>query len=408
MIIRKIKPEELKRTNELFAIAFECETDNIKSAKEVYEEVLSNPTSRGNVNWSERWAAFEDDDRTMMSDFIVTPFPVNFDGNRCTMTGIGGVATLPQYRRSGGIRACFEAALPSMFEDGVAFSYLYPFSTAYYRKFGYEMCCERLRYYIKLSAIRTYPVDGTCHLLEQGNIMLDEIKQIYEVWQNKYNMMIINEDYEYAWVSKSNPAKDQCFTYLYKSKAGVPKGFMTFRKEDDASGRNIRCSRFFYTDKEGFQGLINLLYTLASDHNYGIFELPTDQIITPLFPEWSMGAGRCEKVFWGMIRVINVEKVLQMASYKGDGSIVIHITDAFIPQNNHKFYVHFKEGKADTVTITEEPADISLGMNDFSRLIVGAYDTNALDYMEGVQINASLDKIAKVFYLKPNHITEYF
>ena len=109
MIVRKIRPEELKRTYELFSIAFEFSADSEKSPTEIYEEVLKHPNSREDTFWGERWAAFEDDDRTMMSYFIAQPFPMQFDGHEYTMTGIGGVATLPQYRRKGGIRGCFEA-----------------------------------------------------------------------------------------------------------------------------------------------------------------------------------------------------------------------------------------------------------------------------------------------------------
>ena len=69
MIVRKIKPEEIKRTNELFAIAFEFEMDNTKSADEVYQDTLNNPKSRDDVYCLERWAAFEDDNKTMMSNF---------------------------------------------------------------------------------------------------------------------------------------------------------------------------------------------------------------------------------------------------------------------------------------------------------------------------------------------------
>lgn len=408
MIVRKIKPEELKRTNELFAIAFEFEMDNTASAEQVYEEVISDPGTRDNFYWGKRWAAFEDDNQTMMSYFVAKPYPVNFDGHHCTMTGIGGVATLPQYRRRGGIRRCFESSLSDMYESGIEFSYLYPFSTAYYRKFGYELCCERLRYQMKLSAFRPFPVEGNCFLLEPEHNLLDDIKQIYKVWQNKYNMMVENEDFEYAWVSKANPAKDQHFTYVYKSKSGEPKGFITFHKEDQSSGRNLQCSRLFYTDLEGFQGLMNLVHTYSSEHQFIIFELPTDQVITPLFPEWAMGSGRCEKVLCGMVRVVDVIQVLQKAKYRGSGSIVIQIADAFIPQNNNSFYVSFVDGIATEVSITDEPADVSLGIADFSRLIVGVCDTNAIEFMESVHVNTDMEKISKVFYQKPNLITEYF
>lgn len=225
MIVRKIHPEELKRTYELFAIAFEFSADLEKSPMETYEEVLAHPGSREDACWGERWAAFEDDDCTMMSYFIAQPFPMQFDGHEFTMTGIGGVATLPQYRRKGGIRGCFEAALPAMYRDGHVFSYLYPFSTAYYRKFGYEMGCEKVHYHVYLKSLKYYDVSGSCFLSEQGNEMWDEIRQIYRIWQDKYNMMVVNGEYEFSRIAKGNPVKDQVFTYVYKSGDGTPKGF---------------------------------------------------------------------------------------------------------------------------------------------------------------------------------------
>ena len=408
LIVRKIKPEELKRTRELFAIAFESPMDTAKTAKEVYEEAISAPASRYDFYWEERWAAYEDDDRTMLSYFAATPYPVHFDGHHCTMTGIGGVASLPQYRRRGGIRSCFAAALPDMYEHGYAFSYLYPFSTAYYRKFGYEMCCERTRYTIRLDAIRPFAVDGTCFLAEPGNVMLDDIKYVYEKWQNNYNMMIVNEDYEYAWVMKSEPAKEQRFTYVYRNKDGIPKGFLSFCKVDESSGRNLQCSHFFYTDMEGFKGLMNLVYSYSGDHRYITFELPTDQTITTLLPEWSLGAGRSEHVFCGMVRVVNVVQVLQMAKFKGSGTLVLQIKDDFILQNNDRFLVRFKDDVALEVTHTDLPADISLGIGDFSRLIVGICDTETLLSMDSVVIHTDIEKISKLFYRKPALITEYF
>ena len=125
MIVRKIKPEEVLRANELFAIAFEQPMDREAAAKPDNENV-------------HRWAAFDESSGEMMSSFIINDYTVRFDGHACKMGGIGGVATLPQYRRRGGIRGCFQEALPDMYASGYDLSYLYPFSTAYYRKFGYE------------------------------------------------------------------------------------------------------------------------------------------------------------------------------------------------------------------------------------------------------------------------------
>ena len=56
-------------------------------------------------------------------------------------------------------------------------------------------------------------VSGNCYLSEQENDMSDEIKQIYRIWQNRYNMMVLADEYEFSWIGKANPTKDQVFTY---------------------------------------------------------------------------------------------------------------------------------------------------------------------------------------------------
>lgn len=408
MIIRKIKPEELKRTSELFSIAFESAMDSSKSAMEVYEETVKNPKSREDVYWQERWAAFEDDDRTMMSFFSAKPFPVQFDGNVYRMTGIGGVSSLPQYRRSGGIRGCFEAALPAMYQDGAAFSYLYPFSTAYYRKFGYEMGCSVLQYHVRLDYKR-FAADGFCALAEPGNLMYDEICRIYRVWQEKYNMMIANESYEFDWALKSDPVKNQEFTYVYRSKENVPLGYMTVKQVTESDGRNLQCTRFCCVNAEGLKGLLNLLLSLGTDHAYATFSLPSDMDLSLILPEWSMGAASAKKIFAGMVRVINVKKVLLGARYRGSGSLSIQISDRQIPENCGVFTVQFRDGRALSIDQNDAAApDLSMGINEFSRLIIGEGSTASMEFMDNVKIYGSPAQIGKVFYPKPALIREYF
>lgn len=408
MIVRKIKPTEIKRVNELCALSFEYGEDNTKSPEEIFENVRRNPQSRLDLAWHSRWAAFEDDDQTMMSCLSVIPYPVQFDGHHTTMMGIGGVASLPPYRRKGGIRACFEAALPDMYESGAVFSYLYPFSTAYYRKFGYEMCCERNRYQLLLDKLPFTQVGGSFHLIEQGKPWLAEIKTVYRAWQESYNMMIIGEAPEFAWVEKANPFKDQQYSYLYMSGEGIPKSYITFQKVDEPSGRNLKCSRFVFTDAEGFYGIVNLFVSLAADHRFVTFELPSSLLIEPLLPEWSMGVGQRENAYCGMARVVNVFDALKMARTSGDGALVLEIHDAHIPQNNGRFAVRFASSRVTEVSLTDEAPDVSLGIADFSRLLLGVYDTHMLRFLKNVTVHNTLSDLSALFFRKDMMIGEYF
>lgn len=163
MIVRKTALEEARRVNELFAICFEMPYTNCPADPEKDDAT--------------HWAAF-DEDGEMMSTFTVSDFTVQFDGSPCKMGGIGGVATLPQYRRRGGIRACFQRALPDMYGSGYDFSYLYPFSTAYYRKFGYENCVQKYGWAVDLSLLNPPKEGGSFRLAEKGCPMTAEIRAL--------------------------------------------------------------------------------------------------------------------------------------------------------------------------------------------------------------------------------------
>lgn len=427
MIARQIRPEEIKRTEELFSISFDSAYENEHSPMELYQKYKDQPRCREQEHSLERFAAFEDDGKTMMSSFIMQPFDIRFDGHDEPMFSIGGVATLPQYRKRGGIRACFTEALPYLYEKNVVFSYLYPFSTAYYRKFGYEMCSKRMYYSVALSFIPSFSVSGSCYLLDSSTASMAarDIPHIYSVWQKKYNTMVLGVPYDFHFIQNANPYKDQVFTYVYRSAAGEPLAYMTFRNQTDPAVRQIECSRFFYLNEEGFEGLLTLARSFATDYRRINFSLPTDSLLERLIPEWSQGAVDCHLYPNGMIRVINVQKALQDAAYLGDGSCTIQVEDPFIAQNNHIFRLVFEnglcksadpiktgvsEGRNFSVTPCKKSCmpDITLSIAAFSALITGGYESSALEQFPGVSVHGNAETLKRVFYKKPVFITTNF
>lgn len=410
MHARKICPKEVKRTEELFSVSFDLPYQNDISPMKLYENYVSNPQNREQEHCLERFAAFEDDDKTMISCIFTKPFSVFFDGFQELMYSIGGVSTLAQYRKRGGIRMCFEKALPYLYEKGAVFSYLYPFSTTYYRKFGYEICCNRRLYRIALSQIPAYSSSGSCYLLESTTKerAAKDIPIIYEASQSRCNMMVKGTSYDYLFIQSANPYKDQTFTYIYCSSDSEPCAYMTFRCNTNPNHRILECSSFHYTNTDGLKGLLTLARSFVSDYRHIHFSLPDNPSLEPVLSEWSMGAVGCELIPNGMVRVIDVKKALADARYMGSGHISLDITDPFIPENNGVFQVNFSEGHCTAVTNTNQKADICLSISTFSAFITGGYDTNILSQFPDVKIQCSIDTAAQIFYKKPVYITTYF
>ena len=410
MKVRKIRADEYKRAQQFCSLAFEYSLENERLCPSEYLcQVQSNPQSRQDIHWDSQWAAFADDDRTMLSTFTAIPYQANFDGHSVGMMGIGGVATLPEYRRMGGIRACFEHALPDFYEHGMVLSYLYPFSTVFYRKFGYELGCNRMLHKIALNAVSPVEIKGSFHLLEPGADLLGDIRRVSEAMQKQYNLMILQEDIEYSWVKKADPFQDRVYTYVYRDEQGAPKGVVTYKPVIDQGDRALDCSqRFWFADIEGLTALLHLLSRLKADHSHALIHLPENVHLDAVIPEWSFGNVKRDNQRFGMVRVVNVEQALSLAQMRGKDELTIDVHDEQIAQNNARFTVSFEPGKPNRVSRTKNAPDLCLSIQDFSRLICGAFHANDLQWLPNVRIHCSVEKLSKVFYRKPMFINRYF
>lgn len=397
MEVRKIKADEYSRADELFHIAFEFAQKDEKIEAEVEPK-------------DEKWAAFSDSGE-MMSCIEVDPFVSNFDGEAVKMAGIGGVSTLAQYRGSGGIRGCFEHILPDLYKDGCELSYLYPFSTGYYEKFGYAMCGDKLRYIINLRSLKHLDgADGEV-FLHEGNIHLDDIKKVYKEYTKNFNICHIRSDADFKGLENAEPAKDTNYTYIYKAKNGEPKGVMSFKKilEDDGKFYMACGNAFWFSDSEGLKGLLNFTAAFVTYYEAIRFFLPAHINITSFVAEWAIYPNKIESFSLGMARVIDVKKILLLAKYRGEGSIKIKISDRQLPQNNHTFKADFAGSHAVSVEVDDIAGeDISLSVGDFSRLILGDRSVEELQYMEKIIVNCDNSLLEKIFYKKPIFLLENF
>lgn len=396
MIVRQTTKEEARRINELFAICFEFPYTNCP---------IEDPETDDGIHW----AAFTEDGE-MMANFTVPTYTIHFDGHAAKMAGIGGVATLPQYRRRGAIRACFHKALPEMYREGYVFSYLYPFSTRFYRQFGYECCVQKYGWEVDLQLLDAPRSAGTFRLCEKNRPQTGAIRRIDRVWEHQFNMMVRHRDEDYKWTLEADPAVKQEFTYVWYDAANVPGAYTTFRALWQEGKRNIVCSRFCFTDKEGFAGLMQLFKSLSADHAYAKFQTPALPALQYLMNEWSLGAVKWEILAnSGMVRVVNVQKALEMAAYRGSGQVTLEIRDPQIPQNTGRFAVSFAHGKAVSVTQTDAEPDARLTIPAFSALICGVWDLGeARHTLSGLEVPGSAAALEQIFYRKPLMIVDFF
>lgn len=400
MFARKLQPEEYWRASLNMAVAFEYPFEFEKEKAKAPE-----PTPR------EAWyGAFPQGEQTPAAALIINRREVRFDGHILKMGGVGGVATLPAHRRGGAIRACIGTALRDLYDEGYALSHLYPFSTSFYRQFGYACAGgQSVIWRVKLKNLRGLPdVGGTVRQIFPGDD-LSVLKDIYDRAYADVNFSCLRETFDKE-LEGEKPLNNKRWIFVWYDGTGTPGGFLVGTRDKDT----LHCSHDFasgdamiYTDVRALLGLLNFVRTAYIANFEAVqFVAPAHANLYGLIPEHS--EKDCWPVMDGMARAVNVEKLLQCCRCRGEGQLVLKVSDTILPENNDTFALHFAPGAENQVERTGAEADISLDVGNLAVLLGGARDTASLAWTPDITVHRQTPAIGQVFYRKPCHIMDLF
>lgn len=406
--VRRITKDELAMTGEMFRIAFEFPDKDAADNDAILRDMEEHPNSRETVSALEKWAAF-DEEGNMASMIGSVRLTARFDGHALPMGGVGGVSTLPQYRRQGGVRMCLEAHMRDCYNDGVVLDYLYPFSTRFYKQFGYETIGKVNYYSIPLRAIDADDVGGTVKPHKLGSRKADIIK-VYQDYTQHYNLSVVRTEADWDRLDDSDMSKTGEYIYVWYNDAGEAKGVIGFRKVPNSVEKFDldAIQMFWFSDSEGFRGLLQFVRGFEVYYRNLNIKLASDFPVDAFIKEWALYPLECKVSAMGMVRVLNVAKALEAAAYKGTGSVKIAVEDAILTENNKTFLVEFADRKAVMVTQTQETPDIIMPIGYFSKFLMGDPDVSSMEYFSGIKILDNRENIAKVFYRKSMLILDGF
>ncbi len=410
MIIRKIRKDDLNERNIISSVCFE-RPYSLRTPIELYEE-YSKPTSRIEENWNNRWCAFLDDGETMISSLGSFPYNMYFDGNKVKVGAISGVVTMPQYRKQGAVRECLKNAFREMYEQGIPFSYLYPFSTKYYNKFGYESVTKKVVWTLPISSIKETDIRGAVKFYQPSDDISD-LKTIYNSCMSDCNYAIVRNNLDWELLTKTFDLDNtpQFFTYSFTNHSGTPKAFITFTKDVDEFNRKLMdCKNFFCVDFEGFCGILQFVKNFSANYDAVRFALPEFFRPEKAFNEFEIDYKYMISSFHGMARIVDVEKVLKLAKYNGSGKVTISLNDSYCPWNEGVYEIVFSQGNLITLKKLPNDADIDAQMriNDFTALISGRYSSDDFEYLPELIVHGNIENLSKVFYRKKIFIWDFF
>lgn len=396
MEVRKIRPEEHIDALKILSIAFRWSKD-FSGEKEEPGKFYGG---------YETWRATFDDEGKMCSALELTPFKIKYDGNTVNMAGVGGVISLPEERNKGYVRKLFEYCFKEMRENKQWFSFLYPFSNEYYRKFGYEASLSKIKYTIPLNSFKVFKNTGKVKMYLPGDDS-SHIKFMYDKFTEEKNLAVLRNEGLWNRHIGEDPYKNILYTYVWYDKENNPMGYITFKcqKRQDF-GADMCVKELIWLSTEAITGIFSFLGGFIPNYKNFVWETTEDYKLNLILTE---PANIKTEVFTsGMNRIVDIEEVLKLKKCpKGEGVLAFEVHDDFLGWNNGIFVVSWNK---DDVKVEKKDCtpDLSCSIQVMTQLLTGY--TSPEDYMfsDNLRINKNIDLILSYFSKKKLYLNESF
>ena len=351
MIIRELTPEDVREHDKVSSQAFvyDCDIDDKNSV--LPEEIML--------------GAFLPDWKTLMADMEIVDRRCTFGNGTVRCAAVGGVASKPEFRGRGAVTGLFEALFCDERWD---ISILYPFSSAYYRRLGYESVGRTLSITVPFRELKGIERNSDAVLFEGENPQ--ELLDIYNSYAEKYNLCFLRDNTD---AYSAEPYKSCQYTYICDGKS-----YVTFSL--DRAKRTVSVKEIIYTDKQSLEKALGFLRNYEGNYDTVIFEkLPLDTPIVNYISDDKKAEMICSST--GAARIHNFRNVLAARLYPEEkGSFAVEIDGTL-------YDVSFCGGKAEVNEGLKKMPEVSLSVNAASKILLSGVDgKKEAEFINGVKI----------------------
>lgn len=397
MPVRRIDRKEMLECEKIQSIAFAYPLD-----VEKYEKEMSESKDQEN-----NYMAFINDDNIITACVELPEHVARYEDSWVRMVGIGGVASLPEYRYGGAIRQIIEESIRQMADNDTVFSALYPFSNSYYRQFGYELCQMSVGYEVSMKELSNFKFTGKAKMFQVGD-SLDDFKAISEAYFSRYNMAIKRSDAQWKKVLGNKIYKERLYTYLLENENGPSAYFVLTVDAEGNNGLNIGKIRdMAFTSPSGLFDILGFLYRLSAQYESIRFTLPSDVPIAAIVNESHLL--KCNLNNQQMSRVINVKKALELKRHFDGASYTINVEDKVLPENNGIFIITCKDNEVSVIKDEKAlTADLTLNIGTLTQLLLGFLTIDEAVYKNDVHVRSNIETLRKIFVKQNVFLTDFF
>ena len=391
MEIRKLKPEERFEANLISTVAFHMKMEDPEKNR---QDSLKD-------SGDEDWGAFSEDGK-MMARIINNHYKTRLDGRIIPNGGIGAVSTLPEYRNTGAVREIFAKLLPEARRNGEVISTLYPFSHAFYRKFGYETVRWQNQYEFSPSVLSEYRFSGTAELWKPGD-PVSEYTELYNRFADGYNLAMCRDDSMMLELIQGEYYKDRKFCYLLRE-GGKTVAYLVFQDIRNDPAAILAVKDLAWEGRTGLYAILGFLARFSADYGTIRMFLPSSlELLSVIHTPRAYDIQQTALQSY-MIRAVNVQKLLEIIKKPEDSCFVIRVEgDMQIAENNGTWQV-----SGNSAVLTETAPDLTVSVQAFGQLACGSVSLSEAVYRPDVTVSGNEDILRKVFARKPILVEDHF
>ena len=402
MEFRPLTPQERLKQMDLLARSLFFTYDRKK-----YEEEATGE------QWMSGRGAFDAKGR-LVACMNAIPFEAWFDGKTVGMGGVGGVVSEPDARRSGSVQGLILAALNEMRERGDVFSYLYPFSYVFYRKFGYEVCMRLVRINAPLEPLHKYRGPGRIERFVPGEGGSDPapIVEVYNDFAKANNLSIDRQGWRWRGLLEQDPVTNRRHTYVWYGEDGAPGAYLLYKAPPDFMPPELQVLEAAWRSRESLYGLLGFIGGLSSNLTRVVWDLPPALAPELIWPElvWQDCHDlKSEVIYAGMCRVVNAQNALYfMVKPQGGGSVTVGVADEDLPGNTGVYKIEWESGESNVRRLKAGAADLECSIHALAQLVTGYLPLTELQLRQDIKVNGKTDELNRLFARKSVYMADRF
>ncbi|MFD2170832.1 GNAT family N-acetyltransferase [Tumebacillus lipolyticus] len=321
---------------------------------------------RSRTNLADTRCLFVDGEMQMTGRLY--PFTQYLHGRALPMGGIAAIACQLEARGQGHVRALLSALLHEMREQGIPVSCLHPSTYELYRKFGYEIACEKrhfkLPFQTKLLSQAPDKADGRA--VRGGEEDHSTLKKLYERHASEQNGYLKRRDEEWLKILDNPFTQTKPRIYLWLDQQEQPQGYLILQQQEE---QQLEITELIALTGAALRGLLSLL---ERDNLLSSWEWETnlDSILPSLLHDPKQMESK--SVNWFMARIVDVSRAWEITSPAAKiGKINLQVIDSFAPWNEGIWQVSVQQPGEAAVSATDSSPCASADIGTWTQIFYG-------------------------------------